>query len=164
MKTIHIRSIDPTKKKKLMMVIYKKFLVNDNLFHHFYYGNDYSSEIVIRVGDDKIGEAIKEYLNSEGRTFEEYAYPYVKEGTKWKRTKGKRYCFECKKFIRDNLDLFLPIYHANSVFALSKSDKVWREYLRKITHTIYNSRGFNYGEETKDIIKEALLSAYYSGG
>lgn len=129
MNTIHVKS----KKPKLIIDIFNLFLKDDPYFHFFY-----EPEIIIRVSVDEIKNRIIDYLDKDNISYEEYEYPFPPQGNYGEIEGG---------IVANNLDLFIPVFHSNSVAALTIKDGDFIKYLERITHTASNSRGLDHIQE-----------------
>jgi len=129
MNTIHVKSKEP----ELIVDLFNLFLKDDPYFHFFY-----EPEIVIRVSVDGIKNQIIDYLDKNNISYEEYEYPSPPQG-KYGETEGG--------VVANNLNLFIPVFHSNSVAALTFKDSDFKKYLERITHTASNSRGLNHIQE-----------------
>jgi len=132
MKTIHIKSNEPG----LIVEIYNLFLKDDPDFHFFY-----EPEIIIRVSVKEIKNRIINFLDKNIISYEEYEYPFPPKG-KYGEIEGD--------VVANNLNLLIPVFHSNSIAALTFTDDDFIKYLERITHTASNSRGLNH-------IKEGIL-------
>jgi hypothetical protein len=146
MKTLHITKIDYktgffkssiAEHKSLMSDLYKRFLINDDHFHFFY-----EPDIIIRISDEGILKQISDYLASRLINFLVYDYPAP-------QTNQHHECYgedENGVVIR-NLSLFIPIFHANSVAALSMSQEDHFLYMERVIHTMWNPAAYTRAEE-----------------
>ena len=154
-KTIHIKNFvtllpnnaiytaDIVKLKNLINEIYKYTLKDDHSFHFFY-----EPEIIIRIMSPECLEKTKMFLTSKNIEFEEYDYPYPPEGKFGEDKNG---------IVAKNLELFLNVFHSNSVAALTMSEEDHFQYLERLMHTAFNPKFFPHEQEGKWLAELSLL-------
>lgn len=151
MKTIHVQNVevlgnheigpdDAEGLKKLINELYKYTLINDPEFHFFY-----EPELIIRISSESCLTKVKAFLNQRNIPFEEYDYPFPGAKGKFGEEEGG--------IVATNLDLFLPVFHAHSVAAITMDDDAHKEYLERVLHTAFNPRFLSRKYEGK-ILKE----------
>lgn len=136
--------------KELISFLYGEYLKDDPLFHFFY-----EPDIIIRISVEKILAQVKSYLDSKEISFKVYDYP----------TPNPNISFPCYGetpggIVIRNLNLFLPLFHAHSVAALSLNDDDHFSYMERIIHTMWNPRGYSRAEEGRHL---ATLAEYKLG-
>jgi len=153
-KTIHIKEYVPIldngniaiedmlQLKGLVKEIYDHALKNDHLFHFFF-----EPELIIRITVDGCLAKTKSFLQKGNITFEEYNYPFDPEG-KFGEERGG--------VVANNLDFFLPVFHAHSVAALTMNEEDYFKYLERVIHTGFNPKLYSYEQEGKILAQLAL--------
>lgn len=137
MKTLHTRTVKLKKPvlKRLLKELYKLALKNDPKFHFFY-----EPELIIRISEEEVLKKVCRKLDREHIDYRIYDYPKpVKDPLNW--------CYECDQYVLDNLELFIQLYHAHSVLALTLTKKTYRNYIARVQHTAHNTGGYNYNQE-----------------
>lgn len=159
MKTLHITRLNrvrnlftrnesvKTRQQNLMKDLYKKFLKEDGLFHFFY-----EPEIIIRISTESVLTPVSRYLDEQNIDYEIYDYPTPKQNLTI-----DCYGEEPGGIVINNLDLFLPIFHAHAVAAITLNDDDHFHYMERVTHTMWNPRGYTRQEEGEHL---ALLASW----
>lgn len=154
-KTIHIKDYVPVfagnainvqdvpKLKTLVKELYEHCLRNDPEFHFFF-----EPEIIIRISKKEYLDQAKSFLQDKNIKFDEYDYPFPPEG---KFGEGK------ESIVANNLNLFIPLFHANSVAAITMDDKKHFEYLERLIHTAFNPRFYSPQQEGEILSQLAAL-------
>lgn len=155
MKTIHIKNFTPLleanyintddipKLKELVKELYEYCLKDDPKFHFFF-----EPEIIIRIHSQGCLSRLKSYLSSKNIEFEEYNYPFPPPGKFGEEPDG---------IVARNLELFLAVFHANSVAALTLSEEDHFKYIERLVHTAFNPRFFPHDKEGTWLLNLALL-------
>lgn len=155
MQTIHIKNFVPLlegnavytsdipKLKNLIRELYDHALKEDPVFHFFF-----EPEIIIRIESKDCLEKVKSFLREKSIFFEEYDYPFPPEG---KFGEGK------ESIVARYLDLFLPLFHANSVAAITLSEDEHAHYLERLVHTAFNPKFYPHEQEGNYLLKLAEL-------
>lgn len=145
MKTVHVKNFvnliqnnviltsDVPKLKNLIKETYENCLKDDPKFHFFY-----EPEIIIRIDSQECLDKTKSYLASKNIQFEEYDYPFPPAGKFGEDPSG---------IVAKNLELFLTIFHANSVAALTMSEQDHFQYLERLVHTAFNTKFYPHEQE-----------------
>lgn len=153
MKTIHIQNVEVLENydisssdadglKKLINELYEYTLKNDTAFHFFY-----EPELIIRISSESCLTKVKAFLSQRNIPFEEYDYPFPGAKGKFGEEEGG--------IVATNLDLFLPVFHAHSVAAITMDDDAHKEYLERVLHTAFNSRFLSREYEGKILMELA---------
>lgn len=154
-KTVHIKNFVPLlsnnavytsdvpKLKNLINELYDYTLKDDPKFHFFF-----EPEIIIRITTEVSLTKVKNYLQSKSINFEEYDYPFPPEG-KFGEEKGG--------IVANNLDLFLAVFHSNSLAALSMSEEDHFKYIERLVHTAFNLKFYPHEQEGKWLTNLAVL-------
>ena len=154
-KTVHIKNYVPllannaiytndvSKLKSLIKELYDHALKDDPGFHFFF-----EPEIIIRITTQDSLTKVKKYLQDKSINFEEYDYPFPPEG-KFGEERGG--------IVANNLDLFLAIFHANSVAAITMSEEDHFKYLERLVHTAFNPKFYPHEQEGKWLANLAIL-------
>lgn len=143
-KTIHLKNVEllpgnaiyeseVPKLKSLMKELYDLFLKDDTKFHFFF-----EPELIIRITNSECLEKVKKFLQEKEIKFEEYDYPFPPDGNFGEAKEGN---------VAKNLELFLTIFHANSVAALTMSEEDHFKYLERLVHTAFNPKFFTPSQE-----------------
>lgn len=155
MKTIHIRNYvnilpgnavtlaDIVKMKNLMGELYTFTLRDDSLFHFFY-----EPEIIIRIDSETCFDKVKNFLNQRNIEFEVYDYPFPPFGKFGEEKEG---------IVARNLNLFLPVFHASSIAAITMTDEDHFRYLERLIHTAFNPKFLPHDAEGKALVQLAML-------
>ena len=122
MKTIHIKkkpmnSDDFIKLKIIIKHLYKLYLIKDDKFHYCF-----APELLIRVSIKKVLNNIKKYLENNNIEYIIYNYPIPNDV--W-----TQYGEQSNENVLKHLNMFIKIYHVNSIAALTFDG---------IIYTIYN--------------------------
>jgi hypothetical protein len=112
---------------KLIRELYDCALKDDPLFHFFY-----EPELIIRIGSEHCLQRVRLFLNERNVAFEEYDYPSPKTVKGFGEEKGG--------VVAEHLDLFLPVFHAHSVAAITMDDPTHTQYLERVIHTAFNPK------------------------
>ncbi len=148
-KTIHIKN-DVPKLYALAKELYDHTLKDDPNFHFFF-----EPALIIRITSKDCLTKAKSFLQARSIEFEEYDYPHPNppEG---------RFGEERGGIVAKNLELFLSIFHANSVAALTMSEEEYpKEYLERLVHTAFNPRGYSREQEGCWLLQLAALKLGY---
>lgn len=116
-----IQSKTPT----LLKDLYKAGLKDDSLFHFLYEPEC----VIIRIGSEQVILKVEKYLQDNEIRFEAYGYP----------DEGK-YREEIGGIEHRNLDILLPIYHANSIAIITLNDADYSALLKRMIHCIINPK------------------------
>lgn len=155
MRTIHIKNYVPLlegnavytsdipKLKNLIKELYDYTLKDDSIFHFFF-----EPEIIIRIESEQSLEKVKSFLQERSISFEEYEYPFPPEG---KFGEGK------DSVVAKHLDLFLPLFHASSVAAITLDEAEHAHYLERLVHTAFNPKFYPHEHEGQYLLKLAEL-------
>jgi hypothetical protein len=146
-KTIHIKNYKP--QKALTKELYNRTLKDDPKFHFFF-----EPEIIFRITTEDCLTKAKSFLQGKNIEFEEYDYPFPPEGKFGEESGG---------IVANNLELFLSIFHANSVAALTMNEKDHCKYLERLVHTAFNPKGYSHEQEGKCLVKLAALKLGVNG-
>lgn len=138
-----VRLEDVQKSQALIKALYDDFLKDDPEFHFFF-----EPELIIRVGSENCLEKIKNYLSQEGIRFDEYEYPFQPNG---KYGEGK------DGIVANNLDMFIKIFHANAVSALTMNEMEFFDYIERVIHTAFNPRFYSHNQEGMALLNLARL-------
>ena len=150
-KTMHIRNDAIPKSKALAKDLFDHTLKDDPEFHFFF-----EPSLIFRITTEDCLMKAREFLRARNVEFEEYDYPYPcpTEGRFGKR-------FGEGGIVADNLELFLPVFHANSVAALTMSEQEYPEYLERLVHTAFNPKGYSREQEGCLLLQLAALKLGY---
>ena len=141
-KTIHIKNFfqltpdnkiynhDIDRMKSLIKELYDSTLKDDPKFHFFF-----EPEIIFRITTEECLSKVKEFLQNKNIEFEEYEYPFPPEG---KFGEGK------DSIVAKNLELFLTIFHANSVAAITMNEEGHFQYIERLVHTAFNPKFYSH--------------------
>lgn len=154
MKTIHIKNIqllegnriytnDVSKLKNLIKELFEFTLKDDPKFHFFF-----EPELIIRIDSESCLEKVNSYLNGKNIPFEEYDYPFPEPPGFGEERNG---------VVANNLDLFLSVFHANSVAAITLDEDSHKKYLERLIHTACNPKFYSHEVEGKIILELASL-------
>jgi len=143
-KTIHIKN--HKHQKALAKRLYDHILKDDPKFHFLF-----EPEIIFRITAEDCLTKAKGFLGTENIEFEEYDYPFPPDG-KFGEERGG--------IVANNLELFLSIFHANSVAALIMSEDDHFNYLERLVHTAFNPKGYSRKQEGEWL---AMLAACKMG-
>lgn len=159
MKTIHIKNfvplvkdsngndaintIDLPKLKALIQDLYTHVLKDDPKFHFFF-----EPEIIIRTMEGDTLERVKNFLTERNIQFEEYDYPFAPKGKFGELRDG---------IVANNLQLFLTIFHANSVAALTMTDEEHFRFVERLIHTAFNPKFFSLSQEGTYLANLAVM-------
>jgi len=141
-KTIHIKNYVP-KLKALAKELYDHTLKDDPKFHFFF-----EPEIIFRITTEDCLTKAKSFLQDKNIEFEEYDYPCAPKGKFGEESDG---------IVANNLELFLSIFHANSVAALTMSEEEHFKYLERLIHTAFNPRCYSRKQEGEWLERLAAL-------
>ena len=135
-KTIQINNNVP-KLYALAKELYDHTLKDDPEFHFCF-----EPALIIRIKSKDCLTKAKSLLQSRSIEFEEYDYPnpYPPEGIF-----GDRYGED--GIVANNPELFLPVFHANSVAALTMSEKDHCKHLERLFHTVFIPKGYSHSKE-----------------
>jgi len=143
-KTIHIRNDDILKLKALAKELFDHTLKDDPKFHFFF-----EPDLIFRITTEDCLAKVKSLLETNNIEFKEYDYPFP--------TKKGEFGEECDGIVANNLELFLQVFHANSVAALTMSEEEHFKYLERLVHTAFNPKYYSHEQEGKWLLKLAAL-------
>lgn len=155
MKTIHIQNYveilpgnliytkDVTKLMVLVRQLYEYTLKDDPDFHFFF-----EPEIIIRIGSEECLKSVRKFLSDKGISFREYDYPFPSDGGFGEARDG---------IVARNLDIFLKIFHANSVAAITMDGRDHFDYLERLIHTAFNPKFYSLDQEGMTLLRLAEL-------
>ncbi|MFC2042360.1 hypothetical protein ACFLTV_02555, partial [Chloroflexota bacterium] len=103
---------------------------------------------VIRLTTEDCLAKVKSFLQQRNIQFCKYDYPDVPEGKCGEERGG---------IVANNLGLFLPVFYANSVAALTMSEKDYCKYLERLLHTAFNPKDYSHEQEGKCLANLAAL-------
>ncbi|KKQ85187.1 MAG: hypothetical protein UT08_C0009G0021 [Candidatus Woesebacteria bacterium GW2011_GWB1_38_8] len=144
-KTIHIKNYfqplpdnkiynhDIDRMRALIKELYGLILKDDPKFHFFF-----EPELIIRITTTECLAKVKQFLQSRSIEFEEYEYPFPPEG---KFGEGR------DSIVARNLELFLTIFHANSVAAITMNEEEHFQYIERLVHTAFNPKFSSHEQE-----------------
>ena len=138
-----VNTSDVPKLKQLVKELYDYSLKVDPKFHFFF-----EPEIIIRITSDDCLDMVKGFLSSKNINFEEYDYPFPPEGKFGEERDG---------IVARNLELFLTIFHANSVAAITMNEEDHFKYLERLIHTACNPKFYSHEQEGRLIANLAGL-------
>lgn len=155
MKTIHIknyvellpgnliRTKDVAMLKSLVKELYEHALKDDPSFHFFF-----EPEIIVRISSEECLKKVKTFLEDRRIEFEEYDYPFPPPGKFGEGRDG---------IVARNLDLFLTVFHAHSVAAITMDEDDHFQYLERVIHTAFNPRFYGHELEGRKLLGLAEL-------
>ena len=146
-KTIHIKNDDIPKSKALAKELFDHTLKHDPKFHFFF-----EPALIIRITTEDSLAKVKIFLQDRNIEFEEYDYPDAPEG-KFGEERGG--------IVVKNMELFLQVFHANSVAALTMREEDHFHYLERLVHTAFNPRGLTRAQEGFWLLQLAALKLGY---
>ena len=149
-KTIHIND-NVTNLKALAKELYDYTLKDDPNFHFFF-----EPALIIRITSKDCLTKAKSLLQAKRIEFEEYDYPHPSPP---KGIFGDRYGED--GIVADNPELFLLVFHANSVAALTMSEEDHFNYLERLVHTAFNPRDLPRAQEGCWLLQLAALKLGY---
>lgn len=126
----------------LMIALYNEILKDDPLFHFLL-----EPQLVIRISKEECLTQVKSYLEIRNIDYSEYPYPNAPEG---------KFGVGSDSIDERHKELMLPIYHINSIAALTLDEKDHLLYLERMTHTAFSSM---YGERSIEANLMTLLAA-----
>lgn len=147
------RSInDLDTKKNLMKELYDSILKHDNKFHYFF-----EPDLIIRIDSSECLDKVKKHLTLKKIKFVEYDYPIPKNSHLEVNESKKIYCYgeQDNKIVQENLDLFLTIFHAHSIAAITLNNDDHFEYMERTIHTCFNPRGYSRQDECDNLVRLA---------
>ena len=156
-KTIHIRNDDIPKLKALAKELYDYTLKDDPKFHFFF-----EPPLIFRITTEGCLKKAKSFLHARNIEFDEYDYPHPHPCPPEGRF-GKRFGEERGGIVANNLELFLQVFHANSVAALTMSEEEHFTYLERLVHTAFNPKYYSREQEGKWLTKLAALKLGVDG-
>lgn len=154
MKTIHIYQHDPkyidkiydyfstvvitepfkdyNNNKRLIKKVYDEVIKDDPKFHYFF-----EPELIIRISDTYV-EKVKQVLDKDGVKYVEYDYPLPKKQNIIDKKLIKCHGEQDKPTVLKNLDLFIRLFHVNSIAALTLGASDYNAYMERNIHSFYN--------------------------
>ena len=143
MKTIAIKyTYEGEDFRPLVKALYDHTLKDDPLFHFFFE----RTGLVIRVSSEQCRNEIVAFLRRRNIVFEEYPYPRSFNSESQNGESKER-------AVETNLDLLLPVFHADAVAAVTLSQTDHHDYLENVTHAAFNPRfGFDKREGVELIV------------
>lgn len=126
----------------LMTLLQKHILTSDSSWHFMI-----QPEVIIRVSDEYV-EKVIEYLKSANYIFTVYSYP-LGQGTYTLQTVNVDVRYE---------NLFLPVYHANTLAALELSEPDYIHYIERTLTTMINMRYFSREKQAKYLLLLAMMN------
>lgn len=149
--------------KDLLFRLYEISLKDDPKFHFFY-----EPEIIIRFSSVECLEKAKTYLNERKIHFDVYSYPIPEkienqlveekkedDSESKRERKVHRFGEHNSPIVLKHLDLFVTIFHAHSVAAITMDDSDHFEYMERTIHTMFNPRAYTRNEEGKHLAELA---------
>lgn len=135
--------------KDLIKELYSNFLKDDPLFHFFF-----EPDLIIRISSNEVLEKIKASLKQKHIEFLVYAYPVPAPN-------ADRYCYGENEGgpVMENLDLYLTIFHAHAIAALTLSPDRHEIYMERVNHTMCNMAGYSRHAEAEKLVELAELKA-----
>jgi len=155
MKTIHIKNYLPIvngnminlsdipKLKELIKELYAHCLKDDKKFHYFF-----EPEIIIRIDSEEVLNKVKDFLNNKDIQFDEYDYPFAPAG---------KFGEDPNSIVAKNLELFLTIFHANSIAAITMTEEEHFQYVERLIHTAFNPKLISHQREGSILMNLAKL-------
>jgi hypothetical protein len=153
MKTIHLENQDVTKGKVLVKELYDYTLKDDPEFHFFF-----EPALIIRITTEDCLTRAKSYLQARNIIFKEYDYPFPPLGP------PENFGEERYGIVVNYYNLFLAVFHANSVAALTMSEEEHFKYLERIIHTAFNPKSYSREKEGVSLLQLAALKLGYNLG
>ena len=155
MRTFHIFGY--TRKDKVFKELYQKILAKDPLWHFVAWGNApmrghrlEGRHLLVRVSDKRLFAAIRLVLREWHIEWEEYDYPFPKEGKWWQLGLAKR-SWEIKY-----QDIALLMDHLCSEAAINMSWKEWCKFITQFQHIARNTRGMDQYAEGMFLLQQSM--------
>lgn len=131
--------------RPLVKALYDHTLKDDPLFHFFFE----RTGLLIRISTEKSWNETVAFLKKREIAFEEYPYSYPSYA---EAQNGDH----IEDALEKNLDLLLPVYHADAVAAITLSQTDHHDFREKVTHAAFNPRFCFYRNEGVELVVSGL--------
>lgn len=143
MTTIHTNLTLSIGGHQILKQLYRDVLTTDNKFHYFW-----EPYLIIRVSNDTV-DAVTKWWDTHYPTAKYYVHDYSK-GRRTTLPPTEILHIE-QEFVLNNFDLFVKLFHIQSVTGITMSSKD-QSYLReRVIHTMYNQHGIMYDAEVNQL-------------